>query len=67
MRLWSIGFTSNQFPFREPYESWGHLRFIHLKITLEMTMEKSRKTIEIQMGASSLVAIKYVVTSIPAP
>tara|TARA_Y100001978_G_scaffold195310_1_gene203403 strand:- start:5273 stop:5395 length:123 start_codon:yes stop_codon:yes gene_type:complete len=38
-----------------------------LKITLDITIDDRRKITEIQIGASSLVARKYVITTIPAP
>ena len=45
----------------------GHFRLIPLKITLEITIEVSRKATDAQAGASPLVARRKVTTRIPAP
>ena len=52
----------------KPYENKpGHFLLMALKITLETTMEVSRKATDAQRGASPLVARRYVATRIPAP
>ena len=49
------------------YARLGHFLLIAWKIILDITIDDRKKATEIQIGASSLVASRYVMSNIPAP